>query len=283
MEKSKIMESVDSFPAMPGAATKALRVLDDPEVASDQIEEIFRYDPGLTAHILKMTNSAYFGLPMKVGSLRQAIGLLGLRRLKELVLATCVTGVMDKQVPGYELSPGELWRHSIGVSVAAEGLAKELKLPEIQEIFTTALLHDLGKLVMGRFVEKEMKAIEEIASQGVPFQSAEQRVLGTDHAEIGALMLEKWSLPPEIVSAVRWHHDPDAAEDRNALTDIVHVSDVMCLMIGIGIGREGLQHEPSTSAIARLGLKTGLLEEVASRTLEWVNEMSEILDLGENG
>ena len=149
MEAPKIEAAVNSFPGMPGTAVKLLGLIDDPAMRVSQIEEILRQDPGLTANVLRLANSAYFGIPSKIGSIRQAVTLLGLKRLIQLVIAACVNAIMDKPVSGYDLPPGELWRHSIAVSVAAEGLVKELKGKAAEEIFTAALLHDVGKLVLG--------------------------------------------------------------------------------------------------------------------------------------
>ena len=278
-----IMEGIKSLPSLSGAAVKLLALLEDPKANANQIEGILRYDPGLTANILRMSNSAYFGLPRKVGSVRQAIVLIGWKRLNHLVMASCVNAIMDKPVPGYDLSPGELWRHSIAVSITAENLAQELNIQSSQEIFTAALLHDIGKLVLGRYVKEEFKTIEKTASGEVPFEEAERRVLGTDHAEIGAKILMKWSLPIEVVNAVRWHHDPDSAKPTTVLVDIVHIANVLCLMMGIGVGIEGLHHSPSPSATKRLGVQTSHLELVASQTLEWIKEISSNLGMGETG
>ncbi len=269
------MQEVRSFPTMTGTATKLLSMIDDPNTDVAKIEEVLRLDPGLTANILKLTNSAYFGLPCTVGSVRQAIVLLGLKRLTQLILASCVNAIIDKPVPGYDLSPGELWRHSIAVSIAAEDLVRELRLPEMPEIFTAALLHDLGKIVLGGYVKDELQAIDDKTSEDVSFVQAERMVLGTDHAEIGAMILTSWSFPSEIVEAVRWHHMPDEYEKKTILIDVVHLANVLCLMIGIGVGREGLLYVPSPEVTRRLGLKTTHLEVVASRTLEWVNDFTE--------
>jgi HD-like signal output (HDOD) protein len=113
---------------MPGAAVKLLVLMDDPDINVSQIEAILGQDPGLTANVLKLANSAYFGMPSKVGSIKQAVLLLGLKRLMQIVIASCVSAIMDKPVTGYDLPPGELWHHSIGVTVAAEGLMKELNI-----------------------------------------------------------------------------------------------------------------------------------------------------------
>jgi len=273
--KREIISKMKSFPSMSGIAAKVLKLLDDPNSSAGQVEQLLKQDPSLTANLLKLTNSAYFGIPSKVGSVRHAIAMLGWKRLSKLVIAACVSTITDRQIPGYDLPPGVLWQHSVAVSVTAEGLMRELKIAESDEIFTAALLHDLGKLILGGFVEKELKEIQEVAARGVPFQMAEQEVLGTDHAEIGGLMLESWSFPPKLVSAVRWHHDPDSAPETSSMTDIVHVANVLCLMIGIGIGVEGLHYEPSVLATKRLDIKPNQLELIASQTLEWANDLTD--------
>ena len=273
--KREIISKMKSFPSMSGIAAKVLNLLDNPDSSAAQVEQLLKQDPSLTANLLKLTNSAYFGIPSKVGSVRHAIAMLGWKRLSKLVLAACVSAITDRQIPGYDLPPGMLWQHSVAVSVTAEGLMRELKIAETDEIFTAALLHDLGKLILGSFVEKELKEIQEVAARGIPFQMAEQEVLGTDHAEIGALMLESWSFPPKLVSAVRWHHDPDSAHETSSMIDVVHVANVLCLMIGIGIGVEGLHYVPSVSATKRLGIKPTQLELIASQTLEWAKELAD--------
>ena len=273
--KREIISKMKSFPSMSGIAAKVLKLLDDPDADASQVEKLLKQDPSLTANLLKLTNSAYLGIPSKVGSVRHAIAMLGWKRLSKLVMAACVSAITDQKIPGYDLPPGVLWQHSVAVSVTAEGLMRELKIAESDEIFTAALLHDLGKLILGGFVEKELDEIQKAAARGIPFQMAEQEVLGTDHAEIGALMLESWSFPPKLVSAVRWHHDPDSAPETSSMTDIVHVANVLCLMIGIGIGVEGLHYEPSVSATKRLGIKPTQLELIASQTLEWAKELAD--------
>jgi putative nucleotidyltransferase with HDIG domain len=270
------MATVKSFPGMPGAAAKLLSLLGKSDTTVSQIEEILRYDPGLTANVLKLTNSAYFGLPSKIGSVRQAVVLLGSKRLIQLVLASCVRAVLDKAVEGYDLPAGELWRHSIAVSVAAETLVKELKIPAVDVVFTAALLHDVGKLALGGFVQDDLKKIEGTASAKIPFEVAEHFVLGTDHAEVGALILNQWSFPSDIVGAVQWHHAPDASAQVSCLVDIVHVANVLTTMIGIGGGREGLRHLPSEAATRRLGLRAFQLEKIASQTLQWISELSDV-------
>ena len=105
------MEKIESFPGIPGAATKLMALLDDPDSSAVQIENAVRYDAGLTANILKLSNSAYFGMMTKIGSVKQAVVVLGFEKLKQLVLTSCMGTLLDKPVSGYNLQMGELWRH----------------------------------------------------------------------------------------------------------------------------------------------------------------------------
>lgn len=277
----QIMDLVESFPGLPGVSAKLLQMLEDPDVTAEQIEVVIRYDPGLTANILRLANSAYFGFAQKIGSLHQAIVMLGTKQIIQMVMAACMSTMMSDTVVGYDLNPGDLWRHAIAVSVAAEGLLRELGRPATPEIFTAALLHDIGKLILGRFVYQQLQEIDAQAKGDTPFQEAESLVLGIDHAEVGADILRRWHFPDTIVDAVRWHHDPEAAPRPSDMIDLVHVANVLCLMIGIGVGREGLQYAPSAMATARLNLKTRHLEMVASETMRWVDELQEKLTLSE--
>ncbi len=273
---SQIMDKVDAFPSIPGSALRLLELVDQADAPVQEIEEVLRLDPGLTANVLKLTNSAFYGLPTKVGSVKRAVMLLGLNKLKQLIMASCVNAVMDKDIPGYDLPAGELWRHSIAVSVAAEALVRELALESGDDIFTAALLHDVGKLVLGQFVHEDYAALEAAAGSTVSFEIAEKEVLGTDHAEIGARILEQWSLPEALVHAVRWHHNPEKSEEIHSSTDIVHVANMLCLMLGIGVGREGLQYHPSPVVTRRLGLKPFHLEKLASQTIQTMGELADI-------
>ena len=273
----RIMTQVRAFPGMPATAAKLLRLLDDSDSSASQIEEVLRYDPGLTANILKLTNSAYFGIPSRVSSIRQAVVLLGWKRLLQLVMTMCMSTVMKKPVPGYDMPGGELWRHSIAVSVAAETVVKALQIPEAEEVFTAALLHDVGKLVLGGFVSEDLQQIEKMVQKGIAFEVAEFIVLGIDHAEIGARILKKWAFPEDLVNAVNWHHNPETCDQQCTLSDIVHIANVLGLMVGFGKVRDGLAVEPAAEVTGRLGLRPAHLEALAEQTREGVDKLTDTI------
>jgi putative nucleotidyltransferase with HDIG domain len=271
---NEILSRIKSFPSMPATGAKMLRMLEDLEINVDEIEDVLRHDPGLTGNVLRLANSAYFGIPSKVASTRQAVLLLGLKKLIQLVIASCVNAVMDKPVPGYNMPPGDLWRHSIAVSIAAEALVKDKKNIDAEDIFTPALLHDIGKLILGHFVKEEQEDIEKIADTGVPYVVAENMVLGTDHAEVGAQILAQWSFPRDVIDAVRWHHDPDFIERSCPSIDIVYLANVLCQTGDNGSEPEAFSAELSPAVIERLGLDMAQFEDIKVRVSQWVDELA---------
>ena len=275
---SHIMTQVKSFPGMPATAARLMPLLQNPDASASKIEDILKYDPGLTANILKLTNSAYFGLPSRVSSVRQAIMLLGWKRLLQLVMTMCMSALMKKPVPGYDLPRGALWRHSVAVSVAADLLVKSLSISDADEVFTAALLHDIGKLVLGDYVQEDLEKIEGMVRKGISFEVAEYVVLGTNHAAIGARILQNWSLPRELVNAVSWHHDPESCDHYCLLSDVVHVANIVGRRVGFGKGRNGQVLEPSLEVAERLGINQNHIDTLAEQTLQEVGRLTEILN-----
>ena len=273
----EIMAKVTSFPSMPRSGIKLRALLAKEDVSADEIEEILRHDPGLATNVLRLANSAYFGLRKKVGTLKHAVMLLGVKRFAQIAVSASMSKSMDKAVEGYDLSPGELWLHSIAVSNTAEALAIERKLAETDDVFTPALLHDMGKLILGQFVKKEWQNIKRITAQGMPLDLAEHMVLGTDHAEIGAMILARWSFPDDIVNAVRWHHTPERINNATTKSDIVYLSNIMCQPDVTGDSGDGQLISPSSIVLNRLDIKLEEYETLAGKTQDWMNKLSDTL------
>ena len=273
----KILEKVSAFPSMPKAGVKLTALLSEKDVSIDEIERILRHDPGLAANVLRLANSAFFGIPAKVTNLKQAVMLLGVKRFANIAVAACTNKMLDTAVKGYGLSPGELWLHSIAVSTTAEALAKNKKLDETNDFFTPALLHDMGKVVLGKFVKAEQSKIDSLVIKGVPFFIAEKEVLKTDHAEVGALILSKWSFPDDLITAVRWHHNPDGSENSNLPPDIVYLANLLCHSSNDGESDDEQLNMPDSSVLDRLGIESEQYEVFAEKTRDWMKKLSDTL------
>ena len=274
----EIKKAIKAIPALPVTAVKLLDRARDPDVDISELVETLEYDPGLTSNVLHLANSAYFGGTGKVKSIRGAIIRLGLKRLTQLVVASSVAPLARSALKGYDLRAGELLDHLVGAAVCTDQLSEKLKLPETDYAFTAALLHDIGKIVLGGFVAVDGDVIIKLAfEEEVPFNEAEKQALGIDHAEAGAILLESWNFPPETVGIIRWHHEPDRFQGENLAMDLVHTADNLCYMAGIGTGADGLNYRPSESVAQRLNLKPLVTEEIISLTLSRLDEVKELL------
>ncbi|MBU1699997.1 MAG: HDOD domain-containing protein, partial [Candidatus Eisenbacteria bacterium] len=240
--------------AIPPAASKALDILMDPDVDLPKVIPCLEFDPGLTSNLLRLVNSPYFGFQRDITSVREACIRLGIRRVRDLVVASVVGPIVRQSIKGYSLESCALWEHSVATAIASEKLSGALGIQMPFATFTSAILHDVGKIVMGTFVEIGSGPIMRLSrEQGLDFNKAEQQILGTDHAEVGAALLHEWSFPQIIVDVVRWHHDPEEAPEPSISLDIVHCADGIAIMSGIGIGQDGLRYRISDDFAKRLG------------------------------
>jgi len=280
--REEILSTVRSVPSLPAAAAEVVRLIRDPEVGIAEISRAIEHDPGLTSNLLRMANSAYFGIARSVGSVQEAAVCLGTKRIFQMVIASAVSPLVQRPVKGYDLPAGKLWEHSVCVAAGAEQLAEELKLEAPSHLFTAGLLHDVGKLVLGTFVDVDAGPIMALAfDEEMSFEVAEAQVLGINHAEVGAALLDSWNLPKEIVDADRWHHDPEAFPgDDTLVVDLVHVADALSMMQGIGAGSDGLNYRSCAAVTERLKLKTAVTEVVACHTVAKLGELRDLFTHG---
>jgi putative nucleotidyltransferase with HDIG domain len=281
IQTDRALERIKKLPTLSAATGRLAALIRDERSGAADFEKVIRPDMALTANLLRMANSAYFGLRCRAESVRQAITLLGLKRVFEVAASAAFAPVIPRLLPGYEVEAAAFWLHSAAVAVLSERLALELRCGTPDLLFTAGLLHDVGKLVVGSFVAEEQGAILRRVRQGQSFIAAEKEVLGLTHAELGARVAEAWSLPPAVAWAARWHHEPTAAPpevDRN-LVSLVHAADALAHQLGFGADTGELAREIDSAAEGRLGLKARRLEVVASGSLESIREMGNLFQV----
>jgi HD-like signal output (HDOD) protein len=277
-QREAIVGKIHSIPAMPASASAVIGLLKDPDVEMSDLMHAIEYDQGLTSNILRLANSAYFAGPRTVGSLKEALVRLGTNRIFQLVITAAVMPIAHQEIRGYDIPSGKLFEESIAVAVGAEELAVLLNRKPPAHAFTSGLLHDLGKVVLGTFLEINVQPIREMAfSQKISFEVAEACVLGIDHSEAGAMLLEHWELPKNIVEVVRYHHRPEMMEGDRLVVDLVHVADTVAMETGLGAGVDGLNYQPSSEVISRLRIRPAVLETMACRMMEAVEEFRNVL------
>jgi putative nucleotidyltransferase with HDIG domain len=262
---------------MPSAAAQVIQLVQDPSASIASLRRAIELDPGLTSNVLRLANSAYLGSPRSVRSVRDALVRLGTNRVFQLVIAAAVAPVAQQTVRGYDLPPGALWHHSVAVAVGTTELAAAAGRRPPDHAFTAGLLHDIGKIVLGTFLEVDAAPIMQLAfEEHLSFELAEQRILGIHHAELGARVLEGWHLPPPIVEVVRWHHQPESYPGDTLVVDLVHMADALALVSGIGAGSDGLNYRPSAAVLSRLRVTTAVAEGVVCRMLDGLRELREL-------
>lgn len=275
----EIERHLREFPGMPAFSQDLVVYLQDPEADFARVTEMIQYDPGLTANILKMANSVAYGGVRKVDSLRAALPRLGVNRVLEMVLALTVSTRLVTDLPGMGLGD-DLLRHSIFTAVAAGELARLLGMRHTEMAFTIGLMHDLGMVVLDPFVARHKARFDDLfQASDCSFEQVEQEVLGIDHAEAGARILADWRLSDAVVTAVRWHHEPERVEAHRELVDLIHLADILAFSQGIGTGDYGMGFRASSDAISALGLRQKQVEYVASETVDKMRELAGILGL----
>jgi putative nucleotidyltransferase with HDIG domain len=275
--RDEILERVRTVPALPKAAVDVIDLLRNPDVSAAELVEVIEYDPMLTSNILRVANSVYFAGPQSVSTLREAIVRLGMKRVFQLVMTTAITPYARQPIRGYDLPTGELLKHAVAVAIGTEHLAAAVGREGPPFAFTAGLLHNLGKVVLGTFLEMDPQPILAAAyEEGLSFEVAERQVLGTDHAEVGAELLESWSLPAGLTESVRWHHRPEDFEGETFVVDLVHVADTLSVMTGAGMGVDGLNYHLSPEVLERLGMTTSTAETVMSEIVDSLDEMQAV-------
>lgn len=231
----KILMRVGELPALPQVTYRVIELTDNPNASSGDICNEINQDHVLASKVLKLVNSAYFGLPRKIAAISEAVTILGMQMLRSLVIGSTVLQTLDN-IPGRRaVAPERSSRHALASAVAGKIIASEVGIREQEHAFTAGLLHDIGIIVLSSLLYREYSMVLEWAeTRGCPLLEAERQVLKTDHAEIGRMVAAKWNLPPILVEAIGYHHDPLTAGGTGEITKIVYLADKAAWLAGYG-------------------------------------------------
>ena len=273
-----ILASAGSLKPFPKAAQRVLELLQDPLVSAGKLVEVLGLDAGLTTAVLKAANSVAMRRSRQVDDVRQALSVMGNERFRELVFASASVGFLQGGQEGYQLSPGDLWKHSVATSLMAEVVARLAGLPKLPVLFTAGLLHDLGKGVLGHFVKGSAGQILLKVHEGGAFLEAERAVLGIDHAELGARIVERWNFSPEMAELIRYHHAPGERPESKPLA-VLHVAQALSELYGVGPGADALAQRADEGAVKLLGLRRKDLEAAMAELHQKLAEAEALLGL----
>ena len=207
--QARLITMVDKMPAFPQAVSRIMELTSSATCAPKDLVKVIEHDPVMTMKILKLVNSAYFGLSRTINSINHGVVFIGINTIKNLALSIAAMGVLPKKnAAGLDMN--QFLLHSLGVASIAKLLAQRLGVADkdATDYFVAGLLHDFGKVVFAQYLPEEFRrAMEQTAGGEISLHLAEREAIGADHTEIGALLAEAWQLPPQLVACIRSHHE----------------------------------------------------------------------------
>ena len=249
------VERLRTVPTLPKLFERVVAALENPDVDFDHVAELIEVDQALTAQILRVANSAFYGATM-VSRVTEALLMMGVVVTRSVVLSTSIFGPRAVRLRGF-------WEHSVGCAVAACALAKVTKLGNPEELAAAGLLHDLGKVVLYKELPDVFEHIVARAdAETRTFRSLEQELLGTDHCAIAAWLMERWRFPATLAEPITCHHAPSRARVARNETAIVHVANILVRALAYGNGGDPGIGAIDPAAWARLGLTPATLDRV---------------------
>lgn len=276
----EIIAQVDHLPAIPAVAQRVLAEVSNDDFNFKDLMNTVRMDPGITAHVLRMCNSPYYGLSRKITSLQEALTYLGTNNLVQLILSGQMVSHFRQSQDGYRLARGDLWRHSMACALLAQRMGAMVGFEEPATLFTTALLHDVGKLIMSQYVATSFEQIEALVQdKQMSFVEAERQVLGVDHALLGAAVAKKWNFPEPIAVGIAYHHSPGKARSNQKLVNLVSLANLLCVSMGVGVGASGLAAPAPGDLVKKVGLKPRDMDRLALEIKDILDQAEDLLGM----
>jgi len=278
------IKEIGHIATLPEVTMRIIELVENPASTAQDLHNVVSYDPALCTRILKVVNSAFYGLPGQIGSINRAIVLLGLNAVKNIAIAASLA----KLFRGGELCPSfsakGLWQHSVAVAVGSKLIADRLKFGLPDEAFLAGLLHDIGVVVeMQADRDKLIDVVESLGADedGVPSASmleAEDRVFGANHQDFGAALCEKWKFPKSFVFVAGAHHDPlSVPENGRTLSCMVYIADRIVAEQGLGFRLDLQSTEIDGEVLSELDLTREKVEEIAADLPAQIEEAEQLL------
>ncbi len=261
----KALAAVSDIATLPEVTIKIIEIVEDPKSTARDLHEVIKNDPALSVKVLKVVNSAFYGLPGQVASVDRAIILLGLSAVKNISIAASIARLFKGKRISEQFNASDLWRHSVGVAVAARSIAKCSPHPVMtDEVFVAGLIHDIGTLIERQAYPDEFATvINRCYSAEQDFLECEREIIGADHQAFGVGLTTKWKFPRHLRAAVGFHHNPEAlsVELRNMAT-LIRIADIICCHEQIGFYLTASNDTVTEEMLDLLGITSEQLEEL---------------------
>lgn len=277
-----VIESIDQLPSLPAIVTRLIQVVNSPDSSAEDAASLIERDPALTSKMLRLANSAFYGIPRTISSVSSAVVILGFNTIKSLVLSASVIKIFPTAgAPTFDRS--RFWRHSIVTAMAARALVKsvlQVKLIDPESAFCAGILHDIGKLVFEQYVHDDYQTTCQVArDKDIPLHRAERHVMGTDHAGIGKLLAERWALPVELEHSIVSHHDLKVTGPTADVVAAVHLANGIAHELGTSLWDGERTEETLAQALSMLRMTPEGYQNVRARVEEEMNKSDEFFSI----
>ena len=273
------LRNLRHLPPSPRIVPELMRLLNQPDLDSSRIVSMISYDPALTANVLRISNSAYFGAATPTSNLQDAVTRLGFQQVYQLVAAATGARLLNAPQTSYGMEQGELWKHSVASAMAAQVIARRLGDDE-NLAFTCGLMHDIGKTILANSLNGTYsKMVKETETNGTSLPEIESKLLGANHAEVGGQLLQHWKFPQNIVAAVWFHHAPKGANAHQRLASVVYLGNMLACFMGYAYGHSAFAIRARAEVLATLNLTPQAIPELMIETFEQLKLIETLFSL----
>ncbi|GMV84518.1 MAG: hypothetical protein AMXMBFR80_03760 [Dehalococcoidia bacterium] len=274
-DAAELLKRVDDLPPLPAVAARVMGMAEDDKTSAMDLAQVLATDQALTARLIRISNSAYYGFARRISTVREAVVMLGFKQVRQVAVGASLMNAFRRgPADGFDLDL--FWGHSVAVAVAAEALAKKSFAVRPEDAFTAGILHDIGRLVIRQVMPAEFAAAVAIARSGeAPLHIAEMATTGYAHDEVGKALGELWKFPGHLVDAVRCHHH-ESLTPADGLPGVVAQANRLILHYGLycGYDLEFGELAPLPPDLAEVEASVGGIERVLNRAFSFIESAS---------
>ncbi|MBN1757962.1 MAG: HDOD domain-containing protein [Chitinispirillaceae bacterium] len=278
----RFIEQIDNLPALPAIVTRLIQVVNSPDTSADDAAKLIQKDPALTTKMLRLANSAFYGIPRSISSVSSAVVILGFNTIRSLVLSASVMKMFStSREPAIDKDC--FWKHSITCAIAAKSIVRQfisVRMMDPESAFCAGMLHDIGKLIFSEFAQEDYSEVCSFARKnGKSLLEAEKEILGISHTDIGRILADKWALPLDLEYALVFHHEPMKADSLIDLVTTVHVANTLSHAIGMGLWENETVTPEWDEARSILRMGESDYEHLLKSLTESIDKSREFIDI----
>ncbi len=276
---AEIVSQTVEIATLPEVTMRIVEVVQDPRSTARDLHKIVSNDPALSARVLRVVNSAFYGLPGQIGSIDRAIMMLGLNAVKNIAIAASLSKMFRTSLICDDFSGKDLWTHSVAVGACNKLITSAIGLALPDESFLGGLIHDLGLVALMQSQSDKLQKVVELSKTGILFIQAERQIIGTDHQQIGMALAAHWKFPRSFQYVTGYHHNPlDLAQENRLLAVVTHISDILCSHLGLGVSVMAQSETVDDQLLREIGITPQHIETISDHIEEELDVVRTLIE-----